>query len=48
MKEKEFELIANKIADVLDDINNTELQAKIKQELQELAQNFVIYNQSTY
>jgi glycine hydroxymethyltransferase len=48
MKEKEFELIANKIADVLDDINNTELQAKIKAELKELAKNFVIYNQSTY
>ena len=48
MKEKEFELIANKIADVLDDINNTELQAKIKNELKELAQNFVVYHQSTY
>ncbi|MCK9454196.1 MAG: serine hydroxymethyltransferase [Sulfurimonas sp.] len=48
MKEKEFEFIANKIADVLDDINNTELQANVKKELQELAQNFVIYNQSTY
>jgi glycine hydroxymethyltransferase len=48
MKEKEFELIANKIADVLDDINNTELQASIKKELKALAQNFVIYNQSTY
>jgi glycine hydroxymethyltransferase len=48
MKEKEFELIANKMADVLDDINNTELQAKIKEELKELAQNFVIYNQPTY
>jgi len=48
MKEKEFELIANKMADVLDDINNTELQAKIKEELKELAQNFVIYNQATY
>ncbi len=48
MKEKEFELIANKIADVLDDINNTELQANIKKELKALAQNFVIYNQSTY
>jgi glycine hydroxymethyltransferase len=42
MKEKEFELIANKIADVLDDINNTELQANIKKELKALAQNFVI------
>jgi glycine hydroxymethyltransferase len=48
MKEKEFEFIANKIADVLDDINNTELQASIKEELKALAQNFVIYNQSTY
>ena len=48
MKEKEFELIANKMADVLDDITNTTLQATIKQELKELAQNFVIYNQSTY
>ncbi|QOP41578.1 serine hydroxymethyltransferase [Sulfurimonas marina] len=48
MKEKEFELIANKMADVLDDINNTELQAQVKAELKELAQNFVIYNQSTY
>jgi len=48
MKEKEFEIIANKMADVLDDINNTELQAKIKEELKELAHNFVIYNQATY
>jgi len=48
MKEKEFELIANRMADVLDDINNTELQAKIKEELKALAQNFVVYHQSTY
>jgi len=48
MKEKEFEFIANKIADVLDDINNTELQAAVKKELKELAQNFIIYHQSTY
>jgi glycine hydroxymethyltransferase len=48
MKEKEFELIANRIADVLDDINNTELQAKIKDELKELAQNFIIYDRPTY
>lgn len=48
MKEKEFEFIANKIADVLDDINNTELQASIKKELKELAQNFVVYHQATY
>ena len=48
MKEAEFEVIANKIADVLDDIENTELQAKVKAELKELARNFVIYTQSTY
>lgn len=48
MKEKEFEFIANKIADVLDDINNTELQASIKKELKELAQNFIVYHQATY
>lgn len=48
MKEAEFEFIANKIADVLSDINNTELQKSIKAELKELAQKFVIYHQSTY
>lgn len=48
MKEKEFEIIANKIADVLDDINNTELQAQIKNELKDLARNFVIYDKATY
>ncbi|MBS9782920.1 MAG: serine hydroxymethyltransferase [Arcobacter sp.] len=48
MGEKEFEIIANKICDILDDINNTDLQAKIKEELKDLASNFVIYNQSSY
>ncbi len=48
MKESEFELIANRIADVLDDIDNTELQSKIRKELKELAHKFVIYNQPTY
>lgn len=48
MKEKEFEFIANKIADVLDDINNIELQKSIKEELKALAQKFVIYHQATY
>ena len=48
MKEKEFEIIANKICDVLDNIENTELHAKINKELEELAGNFVIYKQSTY
>lgn len=48
MKEKEFELIANKICDVLDNIEDTELHAKINKELEELAGNFVVYNKSTY
>ena len=48
MKEKEFELIANKICDVLDNIEDTELQEKISKELEILASNFVIYSQSTY
>ncbi|WP_122893286.1 serine hydroxymethyltransferase [Arcobacter peruensis] len=48
MKEKEFEIIANKMCDVLDDIENTKLQETIANELKELASNFVIYNQSTY
>lgn len=48
MKEGEFELIANKIADVLDDINNTELQNKIKGELKELASKFIIYDRAMY
>ncbi|HEX5710081.1 MAG TPA: serine hydroxymethyltransferase [Sulfuricurvum sp.] len=48
MKEKEFELIANKIADVLDDIENEEKQKVIKEELKALARGFVIYKQSTY
>ncbi|MDD2698646.1 MAG: serine hydroxymethyltransferase [Arcobacteraceae bacterium] len=48
MKEAEFEFIANKIADILDDINNTELQVKISKELEELASKFVVYTKSTY
>ncbi|HEX5624228.1 MAG TPA: serine hydroxymethyltransferase [Sulfuricurvum sp.] len=48
MKEKEFDLIANKIADVLDDIENVNKQAAIKEELQTLARGFIIYKQPTY
>jgi glycine hydroxymethyltransferase len=48
MKEKEFDFIANKICDVLDDINNTKLQEEIRKDLEDLASNFVIYNCSTY
>jgi len=48
MKEAEFEIIANKIADVLDNINDSELHAKIKEEMKELASNFVIYDKAIY
>ncbi len=48
MKEKEFEFIANKIADVLDDIENVQLQQTVKHELEKLAKDFVVYTQSTY
>jgi glycine hydroxymethyltransferase len=47
-KEKEFEFIANKIADILDDINNIKLQETTNKELESLAKNFVVYTQSTY
>ncbi len=45
---KEFEIIAGKIADILDNINDKELHAKIKTEMKELAQNFIIYDKATY
>ncbi len=48
MKEKEFELIANKIADILDDIENIELQKSIRKELTDLAKNFTIYDRPIY
>ena len=48
MKEAEFEFIANKIADVLDDITNTELQAKVKKEVVELAHKFIIYDRAMF
>ena len=48
MKEKEFEIIANKIADVLDHIDDAALQAEIKEEMKELAQNFIIYDKAIF
>jgi len=48
MKEKEFEIIANKIADILDNIEDTALQASIKQEMKVLAQGFIIYDRAIY
>lgn len=48
MKEAEFEFIANKIADVLDDINNKDLHAKIKEEVKALAHKFIIYDKAMF
>lgn len=48
MKEKEFKLIAQRIADVLDNIEDEAKQARIKEELQTLAREFVLYTQPTY
>lgn len=48
MKEAEFEIIANKIADVLNNIEDTQLHATIKTEMKELASNFVIYDKAIY
>lgn len=48
MKEAEFEWIGGKIADVLDDIENTELQKKIAAEVKELGSKFVMYEKSIY
>ncbi|MBD3790995.1 MAG: serine hydroxymethyltransferase, partial [Campylobacterales bacterium] len=48
MKEAEFEIIANKIADVLDNINDAALHAKIKEEMKALAANFKIYDKPIY
>ncbi len=45
---KEFEIIAGKIADVLDNIEDLDLQKKIKKEVKELASNFIIYERPTY
>ena len=48
MKEKEFEFIGNKIADVLSDISNSELQAQVKEEVRDLAHRFIIYDRAMY
>ena len=48
MKEKEFEIIANKICDVLDNIQDINLQKRINKEMKELAKGFIIYTQSTF
>ncbi len=48
MGEREFKVIVNKIADILDDINNTSLQKEIKEQMKELAKDFIIYDRAIY
>jgi len=48
MKETEFEQIATRIADVLDDVNNAALHTQIKEEMTALARQFVIYDRPIY
>ena len=48
MKESEFEIIAHKVADVLDNNNDNALHLKIKKKKKKLASNFIIYDKSIY
>lgn len=48
MKEKEFQWIGGKIADILDDITNTSLQERIAQEVKEMGKDFIIYDRAIY
>ncbi|MDL0102265.1 serine hydroxymethyltransferase [Campylobacter felis] len=47
-KEKEIEIVAHCIANILDDINNTNLQISTKKELENLASNFIIYPKAMF
>ncbi len=47
MGKNEFKQIANSIADILDDVNNTKLQQTTKTKLMDIAKNFPIYKEAT-
>ncbi|EOH1933434.1 TPA: serine hydroxymethyltransferase [Campylobacter coli] len=47
-KENEIQIVANYIADILDDIQNTNLQKEIKEKLKILASNFIIYEKAMF
>ncbi|HEB9960897.1 serine hydroxymethyltransferase [Campylobacter coli] len=47
-KENEIQIVANYIADILDDIQNTHLQKEIKEKLKTLASNFIIYERAMF
>ncbi|MGN8478550.1 serine hydroxymethyltransferase [Helicobacter pylori] len=48
MGTKEFEIIGNKISDILNDINNVSLQLHVKEELKAMASQFPVYHQPIF
>ncbi|MFP6350646.1 serine hydroxymethyltransferase [Helicobacter pylori] len=48
MGAKEFEIIGNKISDILNDINNISLQLHVKEELKAMANQFPVYQQPIF
>ncbi|MGL2861754.1 serine hydroxymethyltransferase [Helicobacter pylori] len=48
MGAKEFEIIGNKISDILNDINNVSLQLHVKEELKAMANQFPVYYQPIF
>ncbi|MGL2387217.1 serine hydroxymethyltransferase [Helicobacter pylori] len=48
MGAKEFEIIGNKISDILNDINNVSLQLHVKEELKAMANQFPAYHQPIF
>ncbi|MGL2638358.1 serine hydroxymethyltransferase [Helicobacter pylori] len=48
MGSKEFEIIGNKISDILNDINNVSLQLHVKEELKAMANQFPVYQQPIF
>ncbi|NHA83031.1 serine hydroxymethyltransferase [Helicobacter pylori] len=48
MGAKEFEIIGNKISDILNDINNISLQLHAKEELKAMASQFPVYQQPIF
>ncbi len=48
MGAKEFEIIGNKISDILNDISNVSLQLHVKEELKAMANQFPVYQQPIF
>ncbi|GAA6948021.1 serine hydroxymethyltransferase [Helicobacter pylori] len=48
MGAREFEIIGNKISDILNDINNVSLQLHVKEELKAMASQFPVYQQPIF